>query len=344
MIKMRRRSSPNHGGCGASARAPAPARPAGAQSEPPGQAGPPLGHGQWMGTRRRPGTTSAGCVSSGAARSYKGMVRVDDAKRAVDAGVSAIAVSNHGGNNWTATRDHPVPLPAIADAVGDQVSVATDGGIPARQRRRQKPWHWRPRGDDRPGLPNSGRQRQAGVETSGHPCTAASTPALRGAGQGHPRPHPRRHPDRTASPEPSGLTAPLVPTGLTGRRDRPGIPGPNNPNNRCTTGEFVPPSAGGSSPDSWNSTSRQLHDTSPVVWIPWVPPGSTGPHLPLDTDTRIATAAAAAVAGDTADALLASALSHYGASVKHEGFPGTVSRSAARRPRASSCWSSADRR
>lgn len=59
----------------------------------------------------------------------KGMVRVDDAKRAVDAGVSAITVSNHGGNNLDGTPAAIRCLPAIADAVGDQVEVLLDGGI-----------------------------------------------------------------------------------------------------------------------------------------------------------------------------------------------------------------------
>jgi L-lactate dehydrogenase (cytochrome)/glycolate oxidase len=57
------------------------------------------------------------------------MVRVDDAKRAVDAGVSAITVSNHGGNNLDGTPAAIRCLPAIADAVGDQVEVLLDGGI-----------------------------------------------------------------------------------------------------------------------------------------------------------------------------------------------------------------------
>jgi mycofactocin precursor peptide peptidase len=64
-----------------------------------------------------------------------------------------------------------------------------------------------------------------------------------------------------------------------------------------------------------------------------VPLGSTeqhGPHLPLDTDTRIATAVAdavvAALATDPAagDVLLAPAIA-YGASGEHQDFPGTVS-------------------
>ncbi|RBY96962.1 mycofactocin system-associated heme/flavin dehydrogenase [Blastococcus sp. TF02-8] len=59
----------------------------------------------------------------------KGVMRVDDARRAVDAGVSAISVSNHGGNNLDGTPASIRALPAIAEAVGDQVEVLLDGGI-----------------------------------------------------------------------------------------------------------------------------------------------------------------------------------------------------------------------
>lgn len=59
----------------------------------------------------------------------KGVARVDDARRAVDAGVSAISVSNHGGNNLDGTPAPIRALPAIADAVGDQIEVLLDGGI-----------------------------------------------------------------------------------------------------------------------------------------------------------------------------------------------------------------------
>jgi heme/flavin dehydrogenase (mycofactocin system) len=59
----------------------------------------------------------------------KGVFRVDEAKRAVDAGVSAISVSNHGGNNLDGTPASIRALPGIADAVGDQVEVLLDGGI-----------------------------------------------------------------------------------------------------------------------------------------------------------------------------------------------------------------------
>jgi L-lactate dehydrogenase (cytochrome)/glycolate oxidase len=59
----------------------------------------------------------------------KGVMRVDDAKRAVDAGVSAISVSNHGGNNLDTTPAAIRALPAVVDAVGDQVEVVFDSGI-----------------------------------------------------------------------------------------------------------------------------------------------------------------------------------------------------------------------
>jgi pre-mycofactocin synthase len=59
----------------------------------------------------------------------KGVTRVDDAKRAVDAGVSAISVSNHGGNNLDGTPATIRLLPDIAKAVGDQVEVLLDGGV-----------------------------------------------------------------------------------------------------------------------------------------------------------------------------------------------------------------------
>jgi L-lactate dehydrogenase (cytochrome)/glycolate oxidase len=59
----------------------------------------------------------------------KGVVRVDDASRAVDAGVTAISVSNHGGNNLDGTPAPIRALPAIADAVGGEVEIVLDGGI-----------------------------------------------------------------------------------------------------------------------------------------------------------------------------------------------------------------------
>ncbi|NIH81421.1 pre-mycofactocin synthase MftD [Amycolatopsis viridis] len=59
----------------------------------------------------------------------KGVMRVDDAKRAADAGVTAISVSNHGGNNLDGTPAPIRALPAIAEAVGSDIEVLLDGGI-----------------------------------------------------------------------------------------------------------------------------------------------------------------------------------------------------------------------
>ena len=78
-----------------------------------------------------------------------------------------------------------------------------------------------------------------------------------------------------------------------------------------------------------NSTSRQLQSTSPALVIPVGSTEQHGPHLPLDTDTRIAAAVAHGVAERLAESggtdwMLAPAIS-YGASGEHEDFPGTVS-------------------
>ena len=59
----------------------------------------------------------------------KGVTRVDDARKAVDAGVTALSVSNHGGNNLDTTPATIRVLPSIADAVGDQIEVLLDGGV-----------------------------------------------------------------------------------------------------------------------------------------------------------------------------------------------------------------------
>jgi heme/flavin dehydrogenase (mycofactocin system) len=59
----------------------------------------------------------------------KGVSRLDNARAAVDAGVTAISVSNHGGNNLDGTPAPIRMLPSIVDAVGDQVEVLLDGGV-----------------------------------------------------------------------------------------------------------------------------------------------------------------------------------------------------------------------
>ena len=59
----------------------------------------------------------------------KGVCRVDDAKRVVDCGASALSVSNHGGNNLDGTPAPIRALPAVVDAVGNQIDVVMDGGV-----------------------------------------------------------------------------------------------------------------------------------------------------------------------------------------------------------------------
>jgi L-lactate dehydrogenase (cytochrome) len=59
----------------------------------------------------------------------KGVMSVDDAKRCVDAGASAIMISNHGGRQLDGSRAPFDQLAAILDAVGGDIEVIVDGGI-----------------------------------------------------------------------------------------------------------------------------------------------------------------------------------------------------------------------
>ena len=59
----------------------------------------------------------------------KGICRIDDAKRVVDAGASALSVSNHGGNNLDGTPAPIRNLSASVDAVGSEIEILLDGGI-----------------------------------------------------------------------------------------------------------------------------------------------------------------------------------------------------------------------
>jgi heme/flavin dehydrogenase (mycofactocin system) len=87
-------------------------------------------YGQWMGTPPPSWEDVAWMREQwGGPFLLKGITRIDDARRAVDAGVTAISVSNHGGNNVDGTPATIRVLPGIARAVGDQVEVLLDGGI-----------------------------------------------------------------------------------------------------------------------------------------------------------------------------------------------------------------------
>jgi pre-mycofactocin synthase len=87
-------------------------------------------YGEWMGTALPTWQDVAWLREQwGGPFLLKGVMRVDDAKRAVDAGVSAVSVSNHGGNNLDGTPATIRALPAVVDAVGDQIEVLLDGGV-----------------------------------------------------------------------------------------------------------------------------------------------------------------------------------------------------------------------
>jgi isopentenyl diphosphate isomerase/L-lactate dehydrogenase-like FMN-dependent dehydrogenase len=59
----------------------------------------------------------------------KGVLSADDAKRAVDAGASAVVVSNHGGRQLDGVAPSLAALVEVVEAVGDQVEVLVDGGV-----------------------------------------------------------------------------------------------------------------------------------------------------------------------------------------------------------------------
>jgi L-lactate dehydrogenase (cytochrome) len=59
----------------------------------------------------------------------KGVMSVDDAKRAVDIGATAIMISNHGGRQLDGSRAPFDQLQAIVDAVGGRIEIILDGGV-----------------------------------------------------------------------------------------------------------------------------------------------------------------------------------------------------------------------
>ena len=59
----------------------------------------------------------------------KGVLRADDAARAVDAGAEAIAVSNHGGRIFDGLAATADVLPEVVDAVAGRAEVYVDGGV-----------------------------------------------------------------------------------------------------------------------------------------------------------------------------------------------------------------------
>jgi heme/flavin dehydrogenase (mycofactocin system) len=87
-------------------------------------------YGEWMGTPPPSWEDVAWLRETwGGPFMLKGISRLDDARAAVDAGVTAISVSNHGGNNLDGTPAPIRVLPSIAGAVGDEIEIVLDGGI-----------------------------------------------------------------------------------------------------------------------------------------------------------------------------------------------------------------------
>ncbi|MEZ5258495.1 MAG: pre-mycofactocin synthase MftD [Ilumatobacteraceae bacterium] len=87
-------------------------------------------YGAWMGTPP-PSWDDIAWLRElwGGPMMVKGITRISDARKAIDAGVSTISVSNHGGNNLDGTPATIRLLPEIAEAVGDQIEIVMDGGI-----------------------------------------------------------------------------------------------------------------------------------------------------------------------------------------------------------------------
>ncbi len=59
----------------------------------------------------------------------KGVLRAEDARRAVDCGVAAVVVSNHGGRQLDRVPPTLDVLPGIVEAVGDRAEVLLDSGV-----------------------------------------------------------------------------------------------------------------------------------------------------------------------------------------------------------------------
>jgi L-lactate dehydrogenase (cytochrome) len=59
----------------------------------------------------------------------KGVMSVEDAKRAVEIGCNGIILSNHGGRQLDGSRSAFDQLAEIVDAVGDRIDVIMDGGV-----------------------------------------------------------------------------------------------------------------------------------------------------------------------------------------------------------------------
>ena len=72
----------------------------------------------------------------GGPSAIKGVIRPDDAKRAVETGFTTMWVSNHGARQLETSPATIDVLPSIREAVGKDVEIIMDGGVQVRQTRR----------------------------------------------------------------------------------------------------------------------------------------------------------------------------------------------------------------
>jgi L-lactate dehydrogenase (cytochrome) len=99
---------------------------------PPGGAAPSFfgAYGEWIATPAPTWDDIAWMREQwGGPFMVKGIAHPDDARQALAIGASAISVSNHGGNNLDGTPATIRLLPAVVEAVGDEIEVLLDGGI-----------------------------------------------------------------------------------------------------------------------------------------------------------------------------------------------------------------------
>ena len=63
----------------------------------------------------------------------KGVLDVEDARKAAESGADAVVVSNHGGRQLDGARSSISCLPRIVDAIGDRMEILFDGGVQSGQ-------------------------------------------------------------------------------------------------------------------------------------------------------------------------------------------------------------------
>ena len=70
------------------------------------------------------------CVKKwGGPFALKGVMSIEDAKKAIDIGCTAIIISNHGGRQLDGSRSPFDQVKEISDAVGDKLEIILDGGV-----------------------------------------------------------------------------------------------------------------------------------------------------------------------------------------------------------------------